>query len=1570
MNVFMMKFVLAALFILAASLAVSVAATQEQYTPAKSELSGKSMENNLRKVYEGMPLYGKTVSQTAMAVQESGKQIEDYVSDFITNSFGISAADLRLTRTDYDEPLWKNNKEGVYYVFYEQVYSGLPVFSSSFGVIVNNRKVVLADPRIYQGINISVNPAVSEEDAIGYAIQNISIGRELAESATLVIFPVNKGDYKLAWRIETKLAAGEKWTVLVDAQDGSILAKFSNIVSETLSGNVTGSVYPEYPSQQKITVNFSSQNVTLFNGTETSSITNANGSYVINANSGNYTLRATLQGPFVKVIDLMRQNSTHERNLSIPSSYSWNWDESNYSYKGEALNLFYHANRIHDYFTRGSPFNITEMNYQANATVQYPGTCNAFSDGRDIFFYRAGGGCESTALSSDVIYHEYTHSVHYHVYGNTFLTPTGAVAEGLADYFSAAINNNSCMAEEVFGSACLRNLNNTLRTPNNLTGGSHADSRIFSGALWDMRLQLGAADNLTMMAMKMRPNGFSDYLTSLLVADDDNANLSDKTPNWSSVCDSFYTKHGIVSYYCFDFNTTGSREHLFANLSDINIPDNGGIVFSSINVSDKGKVKKVSAYAGITHTFTGDLWVNLSSPSGKAVILHQRIGGTTDNIYTWYDNETMSNGTQKLASLINESAEGVWTLNVSDNALDDIGTIDEFRLAIFIDKPPSITVVSPANGSAQPPTVLLNITVDEDAASCSRSIDSGDNITLNNSGRIWYGTASLSGGSHNVKFHCTDASNSTNSTGTIFFTSADTLSPSITFVPPSDPHQRFVGRNYTFINASISDDVAVDSCSLEWSGINQSMTKLGSGSSVTCFLNKSAAEGTYAYIVYANDSSGNLAIALRTVTFDTTQPNITFVSPDGNNSFVSRNYTFINVSAVDASGVDSCVLEWNGINQSMTKIGSGSSVSCFINKSAAEGTHNYRVYANDSIGNLAAAAGMIMFDVTTPSLNIAFTSSIFSPNGDGVMDEVSFNVTSSETVDFDTIYITGGTGRVKRFNAVDNATSTLKTWNGSCTPQYCNGTAAEGSYSIEVNVADKAGNWNGTNFTSLVLDITPIQVNFVNQTPFNETTTSRNHAVINVTTSETPNSIVLEWSGINETMNGSATAWFKRKPNLSDGNYTFRIHVNDSAGNRNVSETRWIYVNVTRNASSVFNTINQSLAARNITFYVMNSTGHAVDSSILLSYENYTLRFNASSIMVETIGFSGSSINLSAAINMTSRIAAELNVSRAVNQSGGTLDSYVWVDLNGMLPAGSFTAKITFPRIYALYFYLNGTRDAPNVTRITNICNSNASNTPCYNTSSDNTSALYLPSFSGGAGGNDTQAPSIDVSSPSVATYSSASINLSYIASDNIAVSQCWYSLNNSTNITLANCTNTTITAAEGSNTLIVYANDTANNTNYTAVAFTLDTSIPSTPSPSSSGGSAIFPTPTPTATATPTPLPQVCDSRAGHRCVAGACPSECAGVSVLYSCADGLTCCRGCPYQKEMKGMTEANESPEEIKISEENITEALGEETAPPTGFVFLSPANILSSLIATAVILLAALVWKGFRNKTMTS
>jgi len=113
----------------------------------------------------------------------------------------------------------------------------------------------------------------------------------------------------------------------------------------------------------------------------------------------------------------------------------------------------------------------------------------------------------------------------------------------------------------------------------------------------------------------------------------------------------------------------------------LSIPDADPAGISSALVADRsGTIKRLAVGIDITHTFIGDLRVELTSPTGRTAALHNQIGGSADNLVSTFDSQPPS----PLAALVNQSAQGAWVLRVSDLAGRDVGTLNSWSLEIEI----------------------------------------------------------------------------------------------------------------------------------------------------------------------------------------------------------------------------------------------------------------------------------------------------------------------------------------------------------------------------------------------------------------------------------------------------------------------------------------------------------------------------------------------------------------------------------------------------------------------------------------------------------------------------------------------------------------------------------------------------------------------------------------------------------------------------------------------------------------------------------------------------------------------
>lgn len=128
-------------------------------------------------------------------------------------------------------------------------------------------------------------------------------------------------------------------------------------------------------------------------------------------------------------------------------------------------------------------------------------------------------------------------------------------------------------------------------------------------------------------------------------------------------------------------SATGSFSYLVSTPANLAIPDNNSVgITSSAAVPMTGTITGVSVGVNVTHTYIGDLEISLIHPDGTTVLLHNRTGSGTDDLWTAYPSPTAP--AQSLTVLNGKASNGVWKLKVRDLASIDVGTLNEWYVTI------------------------------------------------------------------------------------------------------------------------------------------------------------------------------------------------------------------------------------------------------------------------------------------------------------------------------------------------------------------------------------------------------------------------------------------------------------------------------------------------------------------------------------------------------------------------------------------------------------------------------------------------------------------------------------------------------------------------------------------------------------------------------------------------------------------------------------------------------------------------------------------------------------------------
>ena len=299
---------------------------------------------------------------------------------------------------------------------------------------------------------------------------------------------------------------------------------------------------------------------------------------------------------------------------------NFTWDYSETSSEIDEVNVFYHVNCIHDYFSKVVS-SFTGVDYQMEVWVHNGAAgsledTNAFYDpsNGNIYFGDGDDGIKDFAKECDIIYHEYTHAVVHHIYELVYLGQSGAMDEAFADYFAATYTEDSTIGEWALPPEYQRDLEELKKYPDDWYGEVHDDSLIYSGALWDFRTAISSttANGIIFDSLFFEADSFQTGLQATLLSDDspdyggDN-DLSNGTPHKTQI-DAAFLRHGI---------TLEDMSEPIPSEDDIYEPNNA---FSeSYNLQGEGIYNSYISYKGDCDYYricvsTGNICISLSLP--------------------------------------------------------------------------------------------------------------------------------------------------------------------------------------------------------------------------------------------------------------------------------------------------------------------------------------------------------------------------------------------------------------------------------------------------------------------------------------------------------------------------------------------------------------------------------------------------------------------------------------------------------------------------------------------------------------------------------------------------------------------------------------------------------------------------------------------------------------------------------------------------------------------------------------------------------------------------------------------
>ena len=175
-------------------------------------------------------------------------------------------------------------------------------------------------------------------------------------------------------------------------------------------------------------------------------------------------------------------------------------------------------------------------------TVNIASTCNAYYVSNTTNYYQAGGGCSNTAAST-VIAHEWGHGLDDR-YGG--ISQTNGLSEGWGDVLGCYLLDTPNLGSGFQSAGVpLRSANNTTQYP--CSGcGVHTAGQSWMGFAWKLRQRLATTygnrpqaiavtNDIVVSTIAANALNQQDAVREVFVADDDDGNLANGTPNYNDL---------------------------------------------------------------------------------------------------------------------------------------------------------------------------------------------------------------------------------------------------------------------------------------------------------------------------------------------------------------------------------------------------------------------------------------------------------------------------------------------------------------------------------------------------------------------------------------------------------------------------------------------------------------------------------------------------------------------------------------------------------------------------------------------------------------------------------------------------------------------------------------------------------------------------------------------------------------------------------------------------------------------------------------------------------------------------
>lgn len=420
--------------------------------------------------------------------------------------------------------------DGVRTVGFAQTWRGRPVVGGQLGFVFAHDRLFAIGSSAWPDVSAAL-PAKG-----GHAILPLVRSGAIAYHAVDVV--------------EVSGKPGERWRVYRDPS-GRELARESLIMTGTSTLHYNAGIRHARGARKDFAV--PAANITV-DGSPITTGTDGSFSWTGTAPA---SVAPSLDGTYVRVVNQAGAAAT--ATLTAQSGQPVAWSLASDELGDAQLSTYIYANIAKARARTVNPAVAPWLDGQLAFYVNENGICNAFSTGDDVHLFRADGTtCENTGRLADVVFHEFGHSLHNHSVIPGMGKFESHLSEGLADFFAANLTEDPAVGRGFYlDDSPLRDIDpvgSERVYPLDFDFDPHVSGLIIAGALWDLRKalieQLGAAAGVAraekiFTGIMQRADDIGTTFTAALIADDDDGNLGNYTPNYCAIERAFGT-HGLV----------------------------------------------------------------------------------------------------------------------------------------------------------------------------------------------------------------------------------------------------------------------------------------------------------------------------------------------------------------------------------------------------------------------------------------------------------------------------------------------------------------------------------------------------------------------------------------------------------------------------------------------------------------------------------------------------------------------------------------------------------------------------------------------------------------------------------------------------------------------------------------------------------------------------------------------------------------------------------------------------------------------------------------------------------------